>query len=94
MQHQQAISARRLKRKVGTRQQVIIDEVGPTVEHGDVRVERGGLCADLVDAAFRAYNAGRLAEACHLFSEKMIAGGGTVGLSLTGAAASAFAGSR
>jgi ribosomal protein S12 methylthiotransferase len=27
MQHQQAISARRLKRKVGTRQQVIIDEV-------------------------------------------------------------------
>ena len=28
MGHQQAISARRLKRKVGTRQQVIIDEVG------------------------------------------------------------------
>jgi ribosomal protein S12 methylthiotransferase len=34
MQHQQAISARRLKRKVGTRQQVIIDEVGPTVAKG------------------------------------------------------------
>jgi ribosomal protein S12 methylthiotransferase len=29
MQRQQAISARRLKRKVGTRQQVIIDQVGP-----------------------------------------------------------------
>ncbi len=29
MQRQQAISARRLKRKVGTRQQVIIDTVGP-----------------------------------------------------------------
>src|SRR5215212_8876317 len=29
MQRQQAISARRLKRKIGTRQQVIIDEVGP-----------------------------------------------------------------
>jgi ribosomal protein S12 methylthiotransferase len=29
MQHQQAISARRLKRKVGTRQQVIIDEAEP-----------------------------------------------------------------
>jgi ribosomal protein S12 methylthiotransferase len=29
MQRQQAISTRRLKRKVGTRQQVIIDEVGP-----------------------------------------------------------------
>jgi ribosomal protein S12 methylthiotransferase len=30
MQRQQAISARRLKRKVGTRQRVIIDEAGPT----------------------------------------------------------------
>ena len=34
MQRQQAISARRLKRKVGTRQQVIIDEVGPSVAKG------------------------------------------------------------
>src|SRR4051794_30236484 len=34
MQKQQAISARRLKQKVGTRQQVIIDEVGPTVSKG------------------------------------------------------------
>src|SRR3974390_653959 len=34
MQCQQAISAKRLKRKVGTRQQVIIDEVGPTVAKG------------------------------------------------------------
>jgi ribosomal protein S12 methylthiotransferase len=34
MAHQQTISARRLKRKVGTRQQVIIDEVGPTVAKG------------------------------------------------------------
>jgi ribosomal protein S12 methylthiotransferase len=34
MQHQQAISARLLQRKVGTRQQVIIDEVGPTVSKG------------------------------------------------------------
>ena len=34
MRHQQAISARRLKRKVGTRQQVIIDEVGPSVAKG------------------------------------------------------------
>jgi ribosomal protein S12 methylthiotransferase len=31
MAHQQAISKKRLKRKVGTRQQVIIDEAGPTV---------------------------------------------------------------
>ena len=34
MQRQQAISARRLKRKVGTRQQVIIDETGPSVAKG------------------------------------------------------------
>jgi ribosomal protein S12 methylthiotransferase len=34
MQAQQKISTRRLKRKVGTRQQVIIDEVGSTVAKG------------------------------------------------------------
>ena len=34
MQRQQAISARRLKRKVGTRQQVIIDAVGSSVAKG------------------------------------------------------------
>jgi len=34
MARQQAISAKRLKQKVGTRQQVIIDEVGPTVSKG------------------------------------------------------------
>jgi len=34
MQAQQKISTRRLKRKVGTRQQVIIDEAGPTVAKG------------------------------------------------------------
>src|SRR6266849_6040796 len=34
MARQQKISARRLKRKVGTRRQVIIDEVGPTVSKG------------------------------------------------------------
>ena len=34
MQAQQKISARRLKRKVNTRQQVIIDEVGPSVAKG------------------------------------------------------------
>jgi ribosomal protein S12 methylthiotransferase len=34
MAHQQAISKKRLKRKVGTQQQVIIDEVGPSVAKG------------------------------------------------------------
>jgi ribosomal protein S12 methylthiotransferase len=37
MQRQQTISARRLKRKVGTRQPVIIDEVGPSVAKGRSR---------------------------------------------------------
>jgi ribosomal protein S12 methylthiotransferase len=34
MARQQSISTRRLKQKVGTREQVIIDEVGPTVAKG------------------------------------------------------------
>jgi ribosomal protein S12 methylthiotransferase len=34
MARQQTISVRKLKRKVGTRQQIIIDEVGPTVAKG------------------------------------------------------------
>jgi ribosomal protein S12 methylthiotransferase len=34
MQAQQKISARRLRRKVGTRQQVIVDEIGPSVAKG------------------------------------------------------------
>jgi ribosomal protein S12 methylthiotransferase len=34
MQAQQRISVRRLKRKVGTRQQIIVDEVGPSVAKG------------------------------------------------------------
>jgi ribosomal protein S12 methylthiotransferase len=39
MARQQKISARRLKRKVGTRQQIIIDEVGPTVSKGRSRAD-------------------------------------------------------
>jgi ribosomal protein S12 methylthiotransferase len=34
MQRQQKISAQRLKKKIGSRQQVIIDEAGPTVVKG------------------------------------------------------------
>src|SRR6266403_5491464 len=39
MARQQKISARRLKRKVGTRQQVIIDEVDPSVAKGRSRAD-------------------------------------------------------
>ncbi|MGQ0643558.1 MAG: homospermidine biosynthesis protein [Gemmatimonadaceae bacterium] len=41
--------------------------------------------ADLIDNAFLAYNAGRLHEACRLFTEKMLERDVTVGLTLTGA---------
>jgi len=34
MQVQEEISARRLQRKVGSRQRVLLDEVGPTVALG------------------------------------------------------------
>ncbi len=58
MARQQKISARRLKRKVGTRQQVIIDEVGPTVskgplEGGRARDRRRGLRLEPAAAARR-----------------------------------------
>jgi deoxyhypusine synthase len=48
-------------------------------------IRKGMKVADLIDTAFKAYNGGRLAEACRLFTQKMIAGQGTVGMSLTGA---------
>jgi len=48
-------------------------------------IRKGVKVAELIDGAFKAYNGGRLAEACRLFTRKMIAGDGTVGLSLTGA---------
>jgi deoxyhypusine synthase len=41
--------------------------------------------AELVDQTFLAYNAGRLAEACRLYTERMLAADATVGMSLTGA---------
>ncbi len=40
---------------------------------------------ELVDDAFLAYNAGRLAEGCRLFADRMLADDVTVGMSLTGA---------
>ncbi|HEX8502716.1 MAG TPA: deoxyhypusine synthase [Pyrinomonadaceae bacterium] len=45
----------------------------------------GETVADLVDETFLAYNAGRLREACQLFTRKMLEPDVTVGLSITGA---------
>src|SRR5947199_7932464 len=41
--------------------------------------------AAMIDEAFLSYNAGRLREACKIFSVKMLADNATVGLSLSGA---------
>ena len=41
--------------------------------------------SDLIDNAFLAFNAGRLREACELFTQKMLAPNATVGLALSGA---------
>ncbi|MEK6565891.1 MAG: deoxyhypusine synthase family protein, partial [Bacteroidota bacterium] len=40
---------------------------------------------DLVDNHFQAYNAARLREACHLFTQKMLQPNVTIGMSITGA---------
>jgi deoxyhypusine synthase len=48
-------------------------------------VRKGITAADLIETAFKAYNSGRLAEACRLYTNKMLASDGTVGMSLTGA---------
>ena len=41
--------------------------------------------AALIDNAFLAYNAGRLREGCHLFTQRMLEPDTTVGMTLTGA---------
>ncbi len=48
-------------------------------------IRKGMRVDELIDSAFKAYNGARLAEACRLFTRKMVAGSGTVGMSLTGA---------
>src|SRR5947209_5373540 len=54
------------------------------------RIDPPALTADatlpkMIDEAFLSYNAGRLREACRLYSTKMLADDATVGLSLSGA---------
>ena len=50
-----------------------------------VAITGGETVAELIDNAFLAYNAGRLREACVLFTERMLEPEVTVGMSLTGA---------
>jgi ribosomal protein S12 methylthiotransferase len=61
MQRQQTISTKRLKRKVGTRQQVIIDEVGPTVAKGRSRADAPDIDGSVYVASHRPLRVGEIA---------------------------------
>jgi ribosomal protein S12 methylthiotransferase len=61
MQRQQAISARRLKRKIGTRQQVIIDEIGASVATGRSKGDAPGIDGAVYVAARRPLRVGEIA---------------------------------
>jgi ribosomal protein S12 methylthiotransferase len=61
MQAQQNISARRLKRKVGTRQQVIIDEVGPSVAKGRSMADAPEIDGTVYVASRRPLRVGEIA---------------------------------
>jgi ribosomal protein S12 methylthiotransferase len=61
MKHQQAISAKRLKRKVGTRQQVIIDAVGPSVAKGRSKGDAPEIDGAVYVSAHRPLRVGEIA---------------------------------
>jgi ribosomal protein S12 methylthiotransferase len=61
MQRQQAISKKRLKRKVGTRQQVIIDEAGPPVAKGRTRGDAPEIDGAVYVASRRPLRVGEMA---------------------------------
>ncbi|NVO16430.1 MAG: 30S ribosomal protein S12 methylthiotransferase RimO [Rhodoplanes sp.] len=61
MQRQQAISARRLKRKVGSRQQVIIDEVGASVAKGRSKADAPEIDGAVYVASRRPLRVGEIA---------------------------------
>jgi ribosomal protein S12 methylthiotransferase len=61
MQRQQAISTKRLKRKVGTRQQIIIDEVGPTGAKGRSKGDAPEIDGTVYVASRRPLRVGEIA---------------------------------
>jgi ribosomal protein S12 methylthiotransferase len=63
MARQQKISARRLKRKVGSRQQVIIDEVGPTVAKGRSKADAPEIDGTVYLSSRRALKVGEIVTA-------------------------------
>jgi ribosomal protein S12 methylthiotransferase len=63
MARQQTISVRRLKRKVGTRQQIIIDEVGPTVSKGRSKADAPDIDGAVYVSSRRALRVGEIVTA-------------------------------
>jgi ribosomal protein S12 methylthiotransferase len=61
MQRQQAISTKHLKRKVGTRLQVIIDEIGPTVAKGRTKGDAPDIDGSVYVASRRPLRVGEIA---------------------------------
>jgi ribosomal protein S12 methylthiotransferase len=61
MAHQQVISTRRLKRKLGTRQQVIIDAVGPTVAKGRSKGDAPEIDGTVYVKSYRPLRVGEIA---------------------------------
>jgi ribosomal protein S12 methylthiotransferase len=61
MQRQQKISAQRLKKKVGSRQQVIIDEAGPTVAKGRSMADAPEIDGSVYVASRRPLRVGEIA---------------------------------
>ena len=63
MRHQQAISAKRLKRKIGTRQQIIIDEIGPAVAKGRSHADAPEIDGSVFLASRRPLRVGEIVTA-------------------------------
>jgi ribosomal protein S12 methylthiotransferase len=63
MARQQKISARKLKRKVGARQQVIIDEVGPTVVKGRSKADAPEIDGSIYLSSRRPLRVGEIVTA-------------------------------
>ena len=63
MARQQKISTRRLKRKIGTRQQVIIDEIGPTVARGRSKADAPEIDGSVYISSRRPLKVGEIVTA-------------------------------
>jgi ribosomal protein S12 methylthiotransferase len=61
MRRQQAISARRLRRKIGSRQPVMIDDIGPTVAKGRSRADAPEIDGAVYVASRRPLRVGEIA---------------------------------